>query len=168
MSPARTAEERTAALAVYADRGLAAAHHETGVPKSTLRDWARDAGLDLAAIAGRSAEQTAAATEASEVRCSELRVRLRELFLATAVGLLERVDAPHKEFKGNDAHEVEYESAPAGAARDYAVAAAICLDKYRLEVGEATSRDEHHVSDVRTRASGLLDELRDRREKSAS
>ena len=164
MRTEHSTQEKETALDIYQDRGLAAAHHATGIPRSTLHGWARAAGLDTSSIAGRTAEQTIAANIAREARCAELRTELREMLLSTAVDLLERIDQPHKEFKGVDAHEVEFDRAPAGAARDYATSAAILLDKYRLEVGEVTSRQEHHVDgDPRARAVALLDDLQMRR-----
>ncbi len=163
MTTERSPEQKAQALAIYAEHGLARAHHDTGVPRSTLHGWARAAGLDTQAIAGRTVEQTQAATLAHEYRCAELRVELRELLLVESVDMLERMNATHKDFKGAGVVEVTWDTAPAGACKDYAVAAAVLLDKYRLEVGEATSRDEHHVSDVRERATALLDELAQRR-----
>ena len=52
------------------------------------------------------------------------------------------MDAPHIEFKGKDAISVEYPIAPAGAVQNYATSVGILIDKYRLEVGEATNRSE--------------------------
>lgn len=163
MTVERSAEEKAGALAVYAERGLAAAHHATGVPRSTIHRWAQAAGLDLPAIAARSVEQTAAATAAHEARCAELRVELREKFLLEAGAALDRMSIPYVEFVGSGAVEVEYPLPPAGALFGLMKTAGTALDKYRLEVGEATSRDEHHVSDVRERASAILDELAQRR-----
>jgi hypothetical protein len=59
-----------------------------------------------------------------------------------AVDLLDRMDAPLIDFVGKDGKAVEHPIAPAGAVRDYAVSVGILIDKYRLEVGEATTRSE--------------------------
>jgi hypothetical protein len=56
--------------------------------------------------------------------------------------VLKRMDEPHVDFKGKDADRVVYPVAPAAAVQNYATSAAIMLDKYRLEVGEATARTE--------------------------
>lgn len=136
----RSSEEKAHALEIYERDGLAATHRQTGIPKPTLHDWARAAGLDVAAIAGDTATKTLAATAARSARCDALRSELKERLLETAATLLDRVDHPHTEFKGNAAKEVHYDVAPADACRNYVTAAAICIDKYRLEVGEATDR----------------------------
>ena len=83
-----------------------------------------------------------AALEASRARQTRLREEVRELLLVKAKDALERMDQPHIEFKGKDATQVTYPKAPASAFQSYATSAAILLDKYRLEVGEATSRAE--------------------------
>jgi hypothetical protein len=124
-----------------------------------------DAGLDPAELAGADAERMAAANRARQARCDALRLELREMWLMTALALLERVDEPHIDFKGRDAVEVEYPTAPAGAARDLVIAAATALDKYRLEVGEATERREDvPIEALRAELARRRDELAARRE----
>lgn len=120
--PAKRAE----ALEVYGTQGLAAAHEATGVPKSTLRDWARAEGLDTAALAGADAERTAAANVARESRCYALRLEARELFITRTLEALERMER----------------ATTGGEWFNFAKAAGTCLDKYRLEMGEATDRIE--------------------------
>lgn len=66
---------RAAALAVYVEQGLAAAHRQTGVPKSTLRDWARAAGVSEAVAAP---VETAAATAAQLATNRSLAAQARE------------------------------------------------------------------------------------------
>lgn len=135
------AKKRAEGLRLYAELGLAEAHRRTGVGKSTLRRWAK-----LAGILVDDAERTRAATEASVAVKAQVQAELREglriKLLEKAHDLLGRMDAPHVEFKGNHANQVEYPIAPAGAVKDYAIAFAVLLDKYRLEVGEATGRTE--------------------------
>ena len=67
--------------------------------------------------------------------------------LERAADLLERMDEPHVEFKGKDADQVTYPMAPAAAVQNYATSAAILIDKFRLEMGEATGRQEHWSND---------------------
>lgn len=136
-----TDAERETALTLVADKGLAEAWRETGIPKPTLATWAKAEGVRTFDTA-----KTAHATEVHEARSQELRARLRLKLLEKADDLLDRMDAPHVEFKGKDADRVTYPIAPAGAVQNYAVSVGVLIDKYRLEAGEATSRSE--ISDV--------------------
>jgi transposase-like protein len=137
-----TPEEKSVALATYAEHGLARAHDVHDIPKSTLRKWAMGSGMDTSEIAGRSVEQTQAASAARATRCEELRLELRESFLVAAADMLDRLDEEHIDFRGQQAKEVTFPKAPADACRNYVTAAAILIDKYRLEAGEATDRTE--------------------------
>jgi len=92
-------------------------------------------------------EKTDSATKAASARADLKREELRELLLDQAVDLLHRMNAPHKDFKGKDALTVWWDKAPSGATKDYATAAAILIDKYRLEMGEATNRTHVEGSD---------------------
>ena len=56
---------------------------------------------------------------------------------------LARRNHPHKDFKGKDATPVYWETAPSGDFKNYITAAAILLDKMRLEEGKATERREN-------------------------
>lgn len=132
-----TTEEKAAGLAAVIAEGLAGAWRTTGIPKPTLAMWARDAGLQT-----DGAAKTQAATLAASARADQLRAELRLHLLEKAVDLLERMDAPHVEFKGKDAAPVTYPIAPSGAVQNYATSVGILIDKYRLEVGEATNRTE--------------------------
>lgn len=86
--PARSAAKDTAgrwppetqarAVDLYATQGLATAHAELGIPKSTIRRWAKNAGVDPAASRARSTEQTRAATEASIARRAARVATVRE------------------------------------------------------------------------------------------
>lgn len=162
----RSPEQKAEALAIYAVSGLAEAHRQTGVPKPTLHRWANDAGLDVAAISIAHVEQTAAATEARIARCDAKRAEIRERILDAAGTMLDRIDLPHKEFRGNLATEVNYDTAPADACRSYATAFGILLDKYRLEVGEATL--VHAVAGDPSEVESMRDELSKRRLERAS
>lgn len=137
-----TMEEKADALAIYVEHGVAEAWRRTGIPKPTIASWAQRSGLHTNAISN-----TRAASEMHKVRQAELRERLRGMLLEKAVDILDRMDAPHVEFKGKDADAVEYPIAPASAVQNYATSAAILIDKYRLEVGEATGRTESFTND---------------------
>src|SRR3990167_922087 len=134
-----SAKERADTLALYAVVGLAETARQTGIPKPTVASWVTRAGLPHT----DSTRKTEAATAAAESRAKQLRVDLRLKLLEKAVDLLDRMDAPHVEFKGKDVTEVEYPIAPAAAVQNYATSVGILIDKYRLEMGEATDRMEH-------------------------
>ena len=133
-----SAEERAEALTLYASDGLAETARQTGIPKPTIASWVTRAGLPHT----DSTTKTEAATEAAESRAKQLRADLRLKLLEKASDLLDRMDAPHVEFKGKDADQVEYPIAPAAAVQNYATSVGILIDKYRLEMGEATGRTE--------------------------
>jgi hypothetical protein len=133
-----SADEKATALNIYVSQGLAEAWRITGIPKPTIASWARRAGFPHT----DAAIKTRQATEAASARADQLRAELRVSLLEKAVDLLERMDSPHIEFKGKDSTEVTYPIAPAGAVQNYATSVGILIDKYRLEVGEATERTE--------------------------
>ena len=132
-------EVHEAALAALEEHGLAEAWRLTGVPKPTIARWAREAGIGT-----DHTPKTRAATIAAAAKADQLRAELRMRLLEQSLDLLERMDAPHTEFKNSakEIREVVYPIAPAGAVQNYATSVGILIDKYRLEVGEATSRSE--------------------------
>ena len=133
-------EDKQAALALYQEVGLAEAWRQTGIPKPTIASWARRAGLPHTDAAAK----TRAATDASAARAELLRLELRMSLLEKALDMLDRMDGEHVEFKNSakEIREVVYPIAPAGAVQNYATSAGILIDKYRLEMGEATGRTE--------------------------
>jgi transposase-like protein len=134
------ADEKANALILYAEVGLSETWRQTGIPKPTIASWARRAGLPHTDAAAKTREATLAAS----ARADQLRAELRLMLLEKAVDLLGRMDAEHVEFKNSakEIREVVYPIAPAQAVQNYATSAAILIDKYRLEVGEATTRSE--------------------------
>lgn len=139
-------KERQDAVALVAEHGLAHTWRETGIPKPTLARWADAAGLERTGT-----EKTRAATDALRERHANLREQVRLELLEKVADLIDRMDAPHVEFKGKDADQVEYPIAPASAVQSYATSIGILIDKYRLEMGEATSRGE--TNDITARFS---------------
>ena len=133
-----SAEERAEALILYASEGLAETARQTGIPKPTIASWVTRAGLPHT----DSTVKTEAATEAAQSRAKQLRADLQLRLLEKAVDLLDRMDAEHVDFKGKDADMVTYPIAPAAAVQNYATSVGILIDKYRLEMGEATTRNE--------------------------
>lgn len=130
-----TAAQRKEALKLYVEHGPAEAARQCDIPSGTIRSWAHKDGL-----ARLRYEKTEAATNAAVERATLKREELRELLLDQAIDLIHRMNAPHKDFKGSAALEVWWAEAPSGSTRDYATAAAILIDKYRLEMGEHTDR----------------------------
>lgn len=94
-----TDQEKADAVALYIEHGLAHAHHETGISKSSLQRWAEAAGHDLAEIAGRTNEKTATATAARSLALEERRLALASDLLGDVERLREQLFAPCVERK---------------------------------------------------------------------
>lgn len=137
-----TPKQRQEALTLYALEGPSAVEDQLGIPKSTVVDWARTAGIRTVRN-----ERTAEAVEAARLDRELTREHLRNLMLEKAVDLIGRMDEEHIDFKGKDADEVVYPKPSPAGCQSYATAAAILLDKFRLEVGEVTGRTETRTSD---------------------
>ncbi len=134
-------DQQRAAAMVHAQRhGNGAAARKFGFPRTTIQKWMQSAGVEpgTTALSGK----TAKATEASRTRREYLRERLRTRLLEEANWALDRIHKPHIDFKGDKVQKITYPVAPASAVQAYATTAGILIDKYRLEVGEATSRNE--------------------------
>lgn len=155
--PERYSDEvKAEALRLYQEVGLAEAWRQTRIPKPTIASWARRGGLPHT----DAATKTHAATIAASARADQLRAELRVTLLEKALDLLGRMDAPHTDFKGKDASSVEYPIAPAAAVQNYATSVGILIDKYRLEVGEATERTESRELAARLTDDELDDAIR--------
>lgn len=115
---------RAEVVAYYRENGLAAAARKYKVCRTTVRIWARAAGIDTTR---GTTDSVAKAVEAAK----ETRIALRTKILTVADQVLDRI------------------AADAGARDCQALATAfgILLDKYRLENGESTSRSEHLTLD---------------------
>lgn len=132
--PTYSPELRAEVIALAVEVGPAEAARRHGLNPSTVASWSSKAGMGTVA-----AEKTRAATLAAQARRQTKREELRRLLLDKAVDLVKRMDEPHIDFKGKDADEVTYPKAPAQACQQYATAAGILIDKFRLELGEATA-----------------------------
>lgn len=130
-------EEKQNALDLYREVGLAEAWRQTGIPKPTIVTWAKQAGVRTFGT-----ENTREATLAHIAYADQLRAELRVSLLEKTVDLLERMDAEETEFVGKDGNGVVYPIARPESVRHLATSVGILIDKYRLEVGEATSRSE--------------------------
>lgn len=142
MPPTYSEAEMDAAIALALSSGIAEASRQTGIARPTIFRWLRKAGLVT-----DHTPKTQSATIAAAARADQLRAELRGRLLEKALDLLNRMDAVHVDFKGKGPIQVEYPIAPAAAVQNYATSVGILIDKYRLEVGEATSRSESRSLD---------------------
>jgi hypothetical protein len=133
--------DREAALAVYRDQGLAAAHRESGVPKSTLRRWAKAAGMETARLAAHAAARTRAAVEQHQATLAQRRVAMAAALMTEAEIELTRLRQPKVEWKmaasGKEVTRELPEPEP-GDRRNIATTVAILLDKSSLYSAKAT------------------------------
>lgn len=160
-----SANAKAQALEAYVEVGPSKACERTGIPKATIRGWARKAGLQT-----RRAEKTAAATEAIVADNALSRERLASTLLARCFELEHRFDEPQVLIADGKAVELRGTRsgddlvAPANACRDIAVTIGICVDKIQLLTGEATERTEH-VTPRTEDIIALRDDLAARRAK---
>lgn len=126
-----TAAQRTAALTdLQHGATLATVHQDHGIPKQTLSDWARKAGLDLA---GRSEAKTAAATKAASAKWAEIRAETANASGRLADTIIDVIGQNPGALVPNTARDV----------KDLATAAAILIDKAQVLGGDASDRVEH-------------------------
>lgn len=119
-----THEQRADALALYATNGPTCVQRELGIPKGTVTQWAKKAGVETVRN-----EQTAAATEAARVDWEQ-----RRMTLAHEIGEA-----------ASEALTLTRLSLAAAACRDAQASAttmAILVDKAQLLTGAATGRTE--------------------------
>jgi transposase-like protein len=148
-----TDEQKAEAVRLYLEVGPDEAAKATGCSRRQVYRWLGSHGVSPKKPDERRAE--------TEARHYEKREQLRELLLDQAADALHRMKEPHIDYRGKDSNRVEWETAPAGAFRDYALAAAILIDKYRLEMGESTSRTELHTdSQIDRELARAVDEFR--------
>jgi transposase-like protein len=135
-----TDEQKREALELYTEHGPAETSRRTGIARNTISAWASRAGVV------RDSAKNAAATKAAAQQAAAMRAKLRPLLLSKAIDLIGRMDEPHTEYVGQQGKEVTYQRPPASDCKNYATAAAILIDKLRLEEGKSTSRDERITS----------------------
>lgn len=158
-----TEAEREAALELYRTEGPRGASKKTGIHASTLSRWARKWGV-VTEVTSRTEQATEAAAAKRELQ----RERIRTLLLDKAEDILHRLDQEHVDFKvvpqggeaGSKVVEVTYPRPTPTGAREYATAAAILIDKFRLEMGESTDRQRvEHTGDIRVIRQMSTEEL---------
>lgn len=146
-----TEEQKAEAVELAQEVGTSEASRRTGASATSIKRWTADAGL----TDQTKREKTEAAREQLAIQRAKKREDLRNLLLDKALDLLGRMDEEHKDYRGKDVTAVYWDKAPSGATKDYATAAAILIDKFRLEMGEATGRTEVHGDLDREIASRL-------------
>ena len=152
-----TDQQRQQALDLYLQHGTAETARRLNIPKRTVRHWANQA--QLAAARGENLE---AAHRQLALQHEEMRQELRSRLLEQAIDALDHMNAPHVDYRGKDVTKIVFAEAPADAWKAYAVTAEILIDKYRLEVGEATERvDNVRVVETPERLAMVLSVLSD-------
>lgn len=114
-----TAKQKTRALELLETESVWAAVNEIGCSHVTVYRWHADHV--------RTLTKTPEDEEAENAIQSVMRTRLRRRLLETAMSHVDRSDS----------------AKTAREAKDYMTAAAIAVDKYRLEMGEHTERTSH-------------------------
>jgi len=132
-----TKEQKQKAVDLYVKVGTAEAARRTGITGRSIIRWANTAG-----VSQDKANQTEAARESLALKNAERRERIRNMILEKIEDILGRMDQPHHDYRaaGKELHRIEWESARSGDVKNYAVSMAVLLDKYRLEMGEHTSK----------------------------
>lgn len=148
MARTYTDTERSDAVALYVEHGLAEAHRRTDVPKPTLRSWATKAGLDISELSARTAHKTAAASEATRRRWETLRTTMADRSGDLAARVLDLVAEHLDQLTPETAADV----------KNLATAAGILIDKAQLLDGHATSRTEATISDQRAVVTAAEDQ----------
>ncbi len=148
-----TQEQKREAVELADTVGPAEASRQLGIPRRTISSWRGPAQA--------TAEKTEAARQQLAVIRDKKREELRILLLDKAVGLLERFDTRHKDYRGKNVQEVFWDTAPSGAVKEYAIAVGILIDKFRLEMGEHTGRTEVDLISAESRIDAEIRRLSD-------
>ncbi len=132
-----TDTQRREAVDLYIEHGTAEAARRSGISTRSIKRWAKDSD-----VVAQARDKTGQAREELARLNVERRERIKTLLLEKIEDLLGRMNLPHIDFKGKDARQVTYPTATSGDVKNYAVSVAVLIDKYRLEMGESTSRAE--------------------------
>ena len=147
-------QDKAHALELLADGvTLADTARETGIPKRTIVDWAKAAGIETSSPQARA--KTARARETLEAVTAEKRADLAAGLMADAQRLRTQLFAPvvekramaialgHDLGQGIDIAEVPLDRPTPTDQVKIMTAVAIAVDKIQLLTGEATERHEH-------------------------
>ena len=128
-----TPDQKTEAVDLADEHGPAEASRQTGIPRRTITSWRTEP-------AQATKEKTVAAREQLAASNATKRERLRTLLLDRSLDMLERMEGEHHDYRGTN--EITLPRPPAQAVKDLSISVGILIDKYRLEMGEATGRTE--------------------------
>ncbi len=153
-----TDRQRAEAINLYIAVGTTKASEQSGIPKRTLLRWVKDSD-----VVAQARDKTDIARVELARSNAERRERIKTLLLEKIEDLIGRMSLPHIDFKGKDAAKVTYPTATSGDVKNYAVSVAVLIDKYRLEMGESTSRAEITFEQAESRLdaefAGLVEEF---------
>ena len=153
-----TKAQKAKAIATFHAEGAAAAADEAGCSRQSIYNWVRES-IDT--------EKTPEEQAQEALYQQTLRLSNRRRILERVADLLDRFDRPHYDYRGKDVVRVQWDTATSGDVRAYATSIGILIDKYRLEVGEATTHTYHEGSDdIDRRVSQLVAEMDARSEAS--
>jgi transposase-like protein len=131
-----TDKQKTEAVKLYLEVGPDEAAKTIGCSRRQVYRWLGSHG-----VSPKKPDEQRAETEA---RHAQKREELRDLLLDQAVDMLHRMNEMHIEYRevdGQPEQVVHLKAAPADC-KSYALAAAVLIDKMRLENGEVTGRQE--------------------------
>ncbi len=128
-----TDAEMSAALTAYVEIGPSKAAELVGIGKGTISGWAKR--HELRTVRN---QKTAAATAAAQADAAKDRAELDRLLIKLPRRLAEMV------LKAIENGTIKLETAQ--DVKDLAIAMATILDKYRLEMGEHTGREQRDVN----------------------
>ena len=149
-----TDEQKAEAVSLYLEHGSAYAAEVVGCSQRSVYHW-----LGLQGLQPKKPDEQRAETAA---RHTAKRETLRELLMDRAIDMLHRMNEPHVAtiMHDGDIAEIIHQKAEAADCKSYAVAGGILIDKYRLEMGEATARTEEVASyDIDRSVAQLVAEL---------
>lgn len=131
-----TDEQKAEAVRLYLEVGPDEAAKAIGCSRRQVYRW-----LGRHGVTPKKPEEQRADTE---LRHFQRREELRDLLLDQALDMLHRMNEMHVEYRQEDGkpEEVVHVVPAPKDCQSYAVAAGILIDKYRLEMGESTSRTE--------------------------
>jgi len=130
-----TQDQKDTALKLYVTDGPTAAAESVGCSKGTVTKWAQAAGIETEVTS-----ITQAATDAARAKHELAREALKRRLMEEIEYALDRIHQEHFDYRGKDAKKVFYDVAPSDALKAYVTAAAILIDKMRLEEGKVTGR----------------------------
>jgi len=134
-----TVEQKAEAVRLYREFGAEAASKVIGCSRRQVYRW-----LGSHNVTAKTTDERRAETETHH---TERREELRQLLLDQALDMLHRMNEMHVEYRevdGQPEQVMHVVPAPADC-KNYATAAAILVDKYRLAMGEATARTHSRV-----------------------